>query len=98
MTETARKFREALHAEREYFEDRVGRDTETNRKGFVKLYPVDAQGRPLTNATVELRQKTSDFDFGCNIFMLDEYDTPDENEIYKQEFSKLFNLAVVPSQ
>ena len=41
MTETARKFREALHAEREYFEDRVGRDTETNRKGFVKLYPVD---------------------------------------------------------
>lgn len=96
MTETARKFREALHAEREYFEDRVGRDTETNRKGFVKLYPVDAQGRPLTNATVELRQKTSDFDFGCNIFMLDEYDTPDENEIYKQEFSKLFNLAVVP--
>lgn len=96
MTDTARNFRRELNAEREYFEDRVGRDTESNRKGFVKLYPVDEAGRPLTNATVELRQKTSDFDFGCNIFMLDEYDTPEENEIYKREFGKLFNLAVVP--
>lgn len=56
---------------------------------------MDASGTPLPGVSVELRQVSHDFRFGCNCFMLDE-GTPDQQEQYSERFARLFNLTVVP--
>jgi hypothetical protein len=37
-----------------------------------------------------------DFHFGCNIFMLGEYDSPEKNKLYEEKFTALFNTATLP--
>jgi endo-1,4-beta-xylanase len=88
--------RDLINQDKEYMNDRVQRDIETNRKGYFKLNIVDKDGNPVNNSEIEIRQKSHDFNFGCNIFMLDEYDKAEKNELYKEKFKKLFNMAVVP--
>ena len=96
MNQVAETMRRFLNEDQEYMEDRVQRDIEANRKGFFKLNLVDKDGNPIKNAEVEVRQRTHDFSFGCNIFMLDEYDDANRNELYKQKFKQIFNMATVP--
>lgn len=81
---------------REWIEDRIKLDIEANRKGFAKLTVLDSQGKPVPDAQVELVQRTHDFRFGCNLFMLDELETPEKNEQYKTCFADMFNLATLP--
>lgn len=46
--------------------------------------------------TLEIKQKTHDFKFGANIFMLDMFDEKWQNDLYKENFAKLFNIATLP--
>lgn len=85
-----------LEQDREYMDDRIQRDIESNRKGFFKLNLLNNEGQPLKNAMVEIKQVSHDFSFGCNIFMLDEYDNKEKNELYKDKFKKIFNMATMP--
>ncbi len=82
--------------QKEYMEDRINSGIEANRKGFAKIKIVDQDGNAVKNAHVEIRQKTHDFRFGCNLFMLDELETDEKNEEYKKSFCELFNLATLP--
>ncbi len=68
------------------------RQTRTGR------FPVTVTrgGQPLPNAQLTYRLLRHDFDFGCNLFMLDQYDTPDENAQYLALWKQLFHTAVVP--
>ena len=70
---------------------------ELYRKGSAQLLFETADGSPLPeNITVEARQTNHEFRFGANLFMLDEFETPEKNAIYREKFPEIFNLATVP--
>lgn len=75
---------------------RVKDDIEKYRKGYCKLKFVNSDGTPAAGVKVTVNQATHDFGFGANIFMLDEFDTPEKNKTYRENFKKYFNLATVP--
>ena len=91
------------HPYLKYFEDqqaetkkRVELDTERHRKAFARVKLVDGDGQPVTGARVRISQKTHDFKFGCNCFMLDQFPDEERNLAYRREFASLFNYAVAP--
>lgn len=45
---------------------------------------------------VRATHKMHDFDFGCNTFMLGQYDDEEKNELYKEKWVRLFNTGVIP--
>ena len=68
---------------------------EQHRKGDAVIRIVDAAGRPVAGAKVEVSLVRHDFLFGCNIYMFDHFKTAFENDLYKQRFAELFNYATV---
>ena len=53
-------------------------------------------GKALANKRVTVHQKSHDFNFGANIFMLDEFPEEKDNIAYRETFKKYFNTATVP--
>lgn len=45
---------------------------------------------------ITVKQIKHKFLFGCNAFMLNSFENPEKEPIYKEKFAKLFNQAVVP--
>ena len=76
--------------------ERTAAGIENARKGFATVRVVDADGKPVPGAKISVRQKTHDFGYGANIFMLDEFECEEKNRIYREKFAELFNLATVP--
>ncbi len=87
--------RKHLQDGREYFQTRADKDIEKNRKGDFTV-KITKNKNPLTNAEISYKLKRIDFEFGCNIFMLDQYKDSDRQNIYLNQWKKLFNTAVVP--
>ena len=79
-----------------YMKSRTRDGIEAYRKGDAYLAIRNAAGEKVTGAKVNIRQKTHDFLFGANIFMLDELETEEKNDLYKKTFASLFNEATVP--
>lgn len=77
-------------------EARIAAGIEKNRKGDAVLRVVDAAGKPVQGARVEVRQTGHEFLFGCNAFVLGQLATPADNRTYEQTFLKLFNFATAP--
>jgi GH35 family endo-1,4-beta-xylanase len=75
---------------------RINDGIERNRKGEVTLRVVDAAGQPVAGAAVAVRQKTHDFLFGCNAFVLGQLGSPERDRLYEETFTKVFNFATVP--
>lgn len=69
---------------------------ENGRKGFATIALKDENGAPVREATVRLTQKTHDFKYGANIFMIDEFETEEKNAAYREVFKQHFNMATVP--
>ncbi|MCX6906947.1 MAG: endo-1,4-beta-xylanase, partial [Verrucomicrobia bacterium] len=67
-----------------------------HRKGDATIEVVGKDGKSLANATVEVRQQTHEFLFGCNLFVLDQLPTPELNAKYERAFTNLFNFATLP--
>ncbi|OGT93933.1 MAG: hypothetical protein A2286_13370 [Gammaproteobacteria bacterium RIFOXYA12_FULL_61_12] len=82
---------ESYRAEWATLRPKLDADIERYRKGDAAIELVDAAGKPVTNATLTIRQKTHAFLFGCNILPLGQLG--DLNTAYEEEFVKLFNLA-----
>lgn len=82
------------------FDDEVNSRIETgieqNRKGYGKIVLKDCSGKELKNAELRLKLKKHEFQFGCNAFMVDQFPSDEQNEMYEKVFGDLFNLAVVP--
>lgn len=77
-------------------EARINEGIERNRKGFFKVTVTDGEGKPV-EATVKVKQKSHEFRFGCNMFMLDEIpDSKEKNEAYKEKLKSFFNVLTVP--
>ncbi len=85
--------RSMLDAERDYYIARSARDIEQNRKGDFRVHLPS--GIP-DGAEIEYSLDKLDFELGCNLFMLDQYDSPERQEQYLSQWQRLFNTAVVP--
>lgn len=79
-----------------FMEDRVRHGIEQNRKGTASLHFKDAEGREVNGAHIEIRQKTHDFHYGANLFMLDEFNSEEQNQAYRKYFAETFNMATLP--
>ena len=74
----------------------VNKNIEKNRKSTVRVTVTDKKGLPITLSEVCVKQTQSSFRFGCNAFMLHQFDTAEENARYEDLFCNLFNQAVLP--
>ena len=95
MTER-RKILDLFDEQNDYVEEKVSHGIETYRKGDGKVRIVDKNGKPVVGAKIKFSQKSHEFRFGANIFMLDELETPEKNDIYKKCFADVFNMATLP--
>ena len=75
---------------------RIERNIEKYRKGDTTIKIVRQDGQAVGEASVEVRQQTHAFLFGCNAFVLGQLDTPEKNRKYEEAFVRLFNFATVP--
>ena len=73
---------------------RIDQGIERNRKGDAVVEVVDKDGKPAAGAALEIQQKTHEFLFGCNAFVLGQLG--ENNAKYEAAFAKLFNFATVP--
>lgn len=95
MTER-RRILDLFDDQSDYVEEKVSHGIETYRKSDGKVQVIDKNGDPVAGAKIKLSQKSHEFRFGANIFMLDELETPEKNEIYKKCFADVFNMATLP--
>jgi GH35 family endo-1,4-beta-xylanase len=75
---------------------RLENDIRNFRQRDLAVRVVDAEGRPVEAAEVEVVQTEHDFLFGCNLFAFRRWDDDKKNALYERRFRELFNLAVVP--
>ena len=81
----------------EYMNDRIATGIEAHRKGFAFVKVVDEKGDPVRDARIRVIQKSHDFKYGANLFMLDEIpDSPEKNILYRKYFAEAFNTATIP--
>ena len=81
---------------RDYMNDRISSGIENNRKGWFEIEVTDKDGKPVKDAHIRLTQKTHDFKYGANLFMLDEFKEEERCQMYREYFKGAFNLATLP--
>lgn len=69
----------------------IDKNIEQHRKGSINLNLRDRNGKAINNTLVNITQKQHDFTFGCNALMLGQLG--ENNDVYEQEFVRLFNLV-----
>ena len=90
-----RKVLELFEAQKDMWESRARDGIENYRKGFANITVKDKDGNPV-KAKIKASQKSHEFRFGANIFMLDELETDEKNNLYKKYFKETFNMATLP--
>lgn len=91
-----RKVLEFFEDPNSYWKQKAEERIESIRKGNAELKVVDKDGNPVKDAKISVKQKKHEFSFGANCFMIDELETEEKNEIYKEKFAELFNMATLP--
>ncbi len=91
-----RKVFELFDKYNEWTESKVNSGIELYRKGLAEIKVTDSDGKPIKGAKVSVKQKSHDFKYGANMFMLDELETSEKNELYKKYLSELCNMATLP--
>ena len=74
----------------------AGENIEKYRKGDVTVQFKSRDGKVIRNAQVNVHQKSHDFLFGCIIFDLIRNENTYKEELFKERFKEIFNLAVFP--
>ena len=82
--------------QKDFMEETVNKNIEKHRKGYGNIVITDDDGKCVANAKIIVKQKNHQFKYGANVFMLDELETEEKNEIYKKRFAEAFNMATVP--
>lgn len=91
-----RRVLELFEQQKEYTDKRIAEGIEKYRKGIAEIIVIDADGNPVPDVSVKATQKSHEFRFGANLFMLDELETDEKNEKYKKYFADVFNMATLP--
>ncbi len=94
--ENRRRIFELFEAQKDVWERRANDGIETYRKGDANIVLKDENGNILKDARIKASQKTHEFKFGANIFMLDELENDEKNNLYKKYFKETFNMATLP--
>ena len=94
--ESRRDVLKPFEAKKDYMEDRIASGIEANRKGYASLKVVDAEGKPVEKAHLRIRQKTHEFKYGANLFMLGEFPNEEQNRKYEAYYAQAFNMATLP--
>ena len=63
-----------FNEQKDIFKGRIERGIQENRKGTVVL----KFNGDINNANIKIEQKSHDFKFGCNTFMLDSFDNKEK--------------------
>jgi endo-1,4-beta-xylanase len=69
---------------------------EQHRKADATVVVVDAAGKPVPGAKVEVEQTRHAFLFGCNIFEWGRSGDEKSTQAYRERFSELLNYATLP--
>ena len=85
-----------FNEQKDYMDERVETGIELYRKARCRIKIVDKDGQPIKGITVKAKQKSHDFNFGCNMFLLDEFESEEKNQKYRELFPTVFNYAVAP--
>jgi endo-1,4-beta-xylanase len=96
MNELAKEVAKNILLDDPEIEFRIAQGIELNRKGFARLELTSPDGKPVERAEVTYQQVRHEYRFGCNAFMLEQFNEPEKNRRYEEIFAGLFNLAVVP--
>ena len=91
-----KKVLELFEQNKEYMEERINSGIEQNRKGYAKICVKDKDGNNVPGVKISVKQKSHEFKFGANLFMLDEFENDEKNELYKKYFAETFNMATLP--
>ncbi len=91
-----RRILELFEQQKDYLEEKINSGIENNRKGTFNLKIIQKNGEPIPGAKVFVNQKSHEFRFGANIFMLDGFETEEKNKQYKAAFADVFNMATLP--
>lgn len=84
IEEKRRLWLEKFEQSKALYDGRIAENIEKYRKGTASIRLTDAEGKPLCNARVKVKQKTHDFGFGAHIFLLDAFDTPEKCAEYRE--------------
>ncbi len=90
-----KKILELFDKESAFYKETILGGIEKYRKGDAKITLVDENGEKLKNVKVLAVQKTHEFKFGANLFLLDEFETEEKNKLYKERFKEVFNIATL---
>lgn len=96
MSERRDALLRSFRANEDIINERLHHTIENDRKGTAAFWIVDENGSPVPNARVRVKLRDHDFKLGANIFMLDEFECAEKNAVYRDTFSRIFNLATVP--
>jgi len=66
------------------------------RKADATVVVVDATGKPVVGATIDVEQTRHAFLVGCNIFAWGKLPDEDREHAYRQRFAELLNYATLP--
>ena len=91
-----RRILDLFDEQKKFVEEKVSEGIEKHRKGDAHLTVTYRDGNALAGARIRVTQKTHEFRFGANLFMLDELENEEKNSLYKKYFSELFNMATLP--
>lgn len=91
-----KKVLELFEKNKEYMEERINSGIEQHRKGYAKICVKDKDGNNVPGVKISVKQKSHEFKFGANLFMLDEFENDEKNELYKKYFADTFNMATLP--
>lgn len=81
---------------KKYIDSRLSKTIEEHRKGVATIKVTDKNGSPVKGAHITAGQKSHDFKYGANIFMLDEFETHEKNKIYRDSYKQICNYATLP--
>ena len=81
---------------RDFMNGTVKRNIEKYRKGKAIINVTDANGKPIENVHITVKQISHEFKHGANLFMLNEFENKDKNDEFKKLFSGAFDLATLP--
>lgn len=88
--------REILYKNKEETDAQIKSGIELYRKGNCRINLKDKDGKAIDKAEVAFEQISHEFQFGANCFLLDELADENKNDLYKQYFKDLFNMATLP--
>ena len=85
-----------FEANSDLFKTTVKDSIEKNRKGRKNITIKDKNGEPISGARVKVKLVNHEFKHGAHLFMLDQFESQEENLQYRELFPDYFNLGTVP--